>query len=189
VYVTHQKVNISCRVILTKSTGSVDVTFDWKNNQFSGLEPLHQDHIVQVLITQLLEEYALPDNNTEGGLILETPFFTEYERNGFVYCGHPNYRGLGAYYDWAKICWEDGYDAISGKPQYKNYIGRIHGFILHPIGNYYAIIHSTKSNMEYWHLEFEGTDANHRPILQLVDVDCLMEHVCMIPYNDHDTFM
>jgi hypothetical protein len=75
-----------------QNTGNVEVSFDWKNNQFSGLEPLHQDHIVRVLITQLLGKYALPDTNTEGGLILEIPFFKEYERNGFVYRGHPNYR-------------------------------------------------------------------------------------------------
>jgi hypothetical protein len=81
---------------------------------------------------------------------------------------------------------------LGGEPQYKNYIGQIHGFILHPNGNYYAIIHSTIDNKpipkvehgafgHYWHLESDGTDANHRgPILQLVDVDCLLEHVCIL---------
>jgi hypothetical protein len=97
------------------NAANVDVSFDWKNDQFNGLEPLHQDHIVQVLITQLLEEYALPDANTEGGLVLEIPFFTEYEQNGFVNRGHQNCRGLGAYNNGAKVCWEDGQDAISGR--------------------------------------------------------------------------
>jgi hypothetical protein len=41
----------------------------------------------------------------------------------------------------------------------------------------------------YWHLEVEGTYACHWPILQMVDVDCLLEHVCMIPYTETDAFM
>jgi hypothetical protein len=65
-----------------QNAGNVEVSFDWKNDQFSGLEPLHQDHIVHVLISQLLEEYAIPDANTEGGLILEIPFLQSMNKMG-----------------------------------------------------------------------------------------------------------
>jgi hypothetical protein len=41
----------------------------------------------------------------------------------------------------------------------------------------------------FWHLDYEGSNANHHPTIQLVHVDCLLEHACMIPFCKTDTFM
>jgi hypothetical protein len=180
-------------------TGSVDVSFKWHRQKYDGCEPLLQEHIMGLLVTSLFHAYATPSTLDISSSVLDVEFFTEYERNRFVYRGHPNYRGAGQYYDWAQVKWEIGETIVTGEPIYKNYIGRIHGFIRHPDGDVYAIIHSTIDNVpipikehgvfgHYWHLEFEGTDTNHRPILQLVHVDCLLEHVCMIPYYEQDPF-
>jgi hypothetical protein len=98
------------------------------------------------------------------------------------------------------VQWENGTDALTGTLFYKNYIAHIHGFILHPNSGNSAIIHSTMENIpkpivthrvfgNFWHLEYEGSNANHQPILQLVHVDCLLEHACMIPYCETDSFM
>jgi hypothetical protein len=38
-------------------------------------------------------------------LVLNIPFYMEYEQNGFMYRGHPSYHGAGAYYDWAHVQW------------------------------------------------------------------------------------
>ena len=191
---------VYCLVSDTATGASyVDATLHWHRTKHDGLVPLHHDHIIRVLITTLFPDYA--ELTVDGtSLALQIPFFTEYERNGFIYRAHPNYRGNGAYYDWAQIQWEIGdNDSITGNAQYQNYIGRIHGFILHPDGDTYAVVHSTIDNKprrvldhgvfaNYWHLEVEGNNTSHWPVLQLVHVDCLLEHVCMIPYDEQDTY-
>jgi hypothetical protein len=88
---------------------------------------------------------------------------------------------------------------VSAEPVYKPFPARILGFIRHPEGDINAIIHSVLEDPQglvghgvfghYWHLEVEGTDACHRPILHLVTVDSLLEHVCMIPYSETDSYM
>jgi hypothetical protein len=171
----------------------------WKREKHIGLEPLLQEHIMRLLITNVYAAHASLYDAGDPQKALEIPFFTEYERNSFVYRAHPNYRGEGAYYDWANVQWEVGNDPITDEPIYKAYIARILGFIQHPSGEIQAIVHSVRESKKglvlhgafghYWHLEVEGTDAHHRPILRLVSVDCLLDHVCMIPYNEADSFM
>ena len=182
-------------------TGPTNVrcSFDWKRAKHSGLVPLHQVHVIRTLILTLFQMHANPPGNGEDNAVLDIPFYTEYERNGFVYRAHPDYRGEGPYYDWANIKWHVADDPVTGLPIHQSFIARILGFIKHPNGEFHAIIHSvleTRNGLvehgvfgHYWHLEFEGTDASHRPILQLVHVDCLLEHVCMIPYCDNDSYM
>ena len=188
------------RLVAATDNGAsyVDATLRWHRSKHDGLVPLHHDHIIRVLITALFADFA--ELTESGSLALQIPFFTEYERNGFIYRAHPNYRGNGAYYDWAQIQWEIGNgDPVTGNPQFQNFIGRIHGFILHPDGDTYAVVHSTIDNKprrlldhgvfaNYWHLEVEGNNTNHWPVLQLVHVDCLLEHVCMISYDEQDPF-
>jgi hypothetical protein len=41
----------------------------------------------------------------------------------------------------------------------------------------------------FWHLECEGTNEAPQPILHCVHVDCLLEHVCMLPYTEKDEYM
>ena len=181
----------------------VNAVFTWTNQQYEGLLPLHHAHIMRpLLLTAFFEEHANPAPSGAITQSLSIPFFTESERNDFVYRAHPNYRGEGAYYDWVSIRWETGTDLITEAPIFQNYIGRILGFIMHP-GNHdtYAIVHSTMDDPNptvdhrhgvlgrYWHLEFEGTQQLHQPLLQLAPVASLLEHCCMIPYTDTDEFM
>ena len=179
--------------------GNVMADLVWKRDKHTGLEPIHQAHIIRLLITEVYATHVSLFEADDPKTALDIPFFTEYERNGFVYRAHPDYRGEGAYYDWAKVQWEVGNDPITDEPIYKPYIARILGFIQQESGEIQAIIHSVKEERKglcghgafghYWHLEVEGTDACHRPILRLVSVDTLLEHVCMIPYKETDTFM
>ena len=184
------------------NTDHVTAQFSWQKKKYDGLFPLHHEHIMRLLMLQFFQTYAPLAQIGEGQRILEIQFFTEYERNGFVYRAHPNYRGEGAYYDWVDIQWEIGAHPTTGIPIFQNYIGRILGFITHP-GNadMYAIVHSTMDERNpnidhrhgvfghYWHLEFEGNGHAHRPLLQLAPVASLLEHVCMIPYTETDPFM
>ena len=178
----------------------VGASFSWKNNKYDGQFPLHHAHIMRLLVMEFVAAHA--PGNGPGPQSISVPYFTEYERNGFVYRAHPNYRGEGAYYDWAFVQWETGTDAMDGSPICQNYIGRILGFVTHP-GNLetYAIVHSTMDDPNpavdhrhgvfghYWHLEFEGDQNVHRPLLQLAPVASLLEHACMIPYTETDEFM
>lgn len=180
-------------------SGNVLADLVWKREKHIGLEPLLQEHIMRLLITNVYAAHVSLYDAADPQNALAIPFFTEYERNGFVYRAHPNYRGEGAYYDWANVQWELGNDPITDTPIIKPYIARILGFIQHPSGDIQAIIHSTIEGEDgvephgafghYWHLEVVGSDACHRPVLRLVSVDSLLEHVCMIPYNENDSFM
>lgn len=183
----------------TTGTNHVSACLTWKRQKHAGLVPLHHDHIIRTLITTLFETYAITDITLGGPTVLEIPFFTEYERNGFIYRAHPDYRGEGAYYDWAQINWYVGDDPATGEPMHKPYIGRLLAFIEHPDGDTYVIVHSVLARNtghvehgvfgHFWHLEVQGTETAHQPVLQLVHVDCLLEHVCMIPYTSTDPFM
>jgi hypothetical protein len=179
--------------------GNVIADLVWKRDKHTGLQPLHHDHIMRLLITTIYTTHVSLFEANDPKNALDIPFFTEYERNGFVYRAHPDYRGEGAYYDWANVQWEFGNDPVTGEGINKPFIARILGFIQLTSGEIQAIVHSVKEDPKglcghgvfgnYWHLEVEGTDARHRPILRLVSVDTLLEHVCMIPYNEADTFM
>jgi hypothetical protein len=125
----------------------VAVTFHWQRNKYAGQVPLLYIHIIRVLITTLLQEYTVQAGSAPSEHVLNIPFYTQYERNGFVYGAHPNYRGAGAEYNWAHVQWENGTDAVTGTMLYKKYKARIHGFILHPKGGTYAIIYSHVENI------------------------------------------
>ena len=123
---------------------------------------------------------------------MNIPFFTEYQRNDFVYRAHPFYRSRHAYYDWANISWWDGDDATTGEPKHVLIIGRILLFFQHPNGTLMAIVHSANWNRHeqhgvygtLWELEYEGPVHNRRPKLEMANVDSLENHVCMIPYSN-----
>jgi hypothetical protein len=158
------------RFVQEHKSPTVSVKLLWKHAKHHRLEPLHHENIITLLITNLFQAYSTPPVEVGGCAIMETPFFTEYERNGFVYRPHPTYQGNGAYYDWAQVRWETGIDAATGEPIFAPFIGQILGFIAHPSGNINAIIHSVLEDLDglvldhgifgnYWHLEVEGTDA------------------------------
>jgi Plavaka transposase len=181
------------RFISDNSTGAGHVTasFHWKRTKHDGLVPLHQDHIIRTILTTLFTAYATPSTALIGATMLEIPFFTEYSRNDFIYRAHPNYRGDGPYYDWARVNWYIGDDPETGEEIHKSVIARILAFIQHPDGEIHAIVHSVRDTNtvahgvfgDFWHLEVESTATTHLPTLQIVHVDCLLEHVCMIPYT------
>ena len=122
--------------------------------------------------------------------------FTEYERNGFIYRAHPKYQGEYEYYDWANINWDDGVDLITQEPKVVLIIGRVMCFFHHPDGSMMAVVHSCKWGTreaqgvigKYWHLEYEGPFAQRRPMFHIISVDCIQDHVCMIPYSADDLF-
>jgi hypothetical protein len=87
--------------------------------------PLLHDDILAFLGSRLLPAFSThPNNNTDDQTTtLDVPFFTEYQRNGFVYRAHPYYRSKHAYYDWAYIQWWDGDDPLTGEPKHFSIIG------------------------------------------------------------------
>jgi len=139
---------------------------------------------------ELLHDHA--SHTSDGTTTFDLDFFTEYERNGFVYRAHPKYRGESAYYDWAYINWhlDDGTEQLV--------IGRILSFFCHPDGELMAIVHSCLLGTDeqhgvfgtYWHLEYQGPQGS-QPKLCMVSVECLQDHACMVPYsyNDHFTWL
>jgi hypothetical protein len=129
---------------------------------------------------------------TEHGKVfdsLKLKCFTEYQRNGVVYRCHPKYRGERPYYDWCYINWDDDDHTIL------KLIGRIHLFIETPTGEIKAVVQSVNQTTSeaygvfgtYWYLEHNGPETNQRPIFHLVDVDCLGDHVMIIPYTHTGT--
>jgi hypothetical protein len=178
-------------------SNEINVDLHWARDKYDGLTPLYHDHIIAHFIMQLFDNYAIIDQ--QGDRHLEIPYFTEYERNGFVYRAHPNYRGTGAYNDWVKVNWEVDTDTTTGEVTYSSVIGRILGFFTHPDGETNAVIHSVKEEStgldefgvfgHFWQLEWEGTVTVPQPILHFVHVDCLLEHVCMLPYTEKDEYM
>ena len=123
---------------------------------------------------------------------LELPFYTEYQRNSFVYRAHPLYRSQYPYYDWVHVQWWDGEDLVTGEPKHLSIIGHILLFFRHPDGSLMAVIHSVnwKQHEQHgvfgtlWELEYEGPMHARRPKLEIANVDALENHVCMIPYSD-----
>jgi Plavaka transposase len=179
------------------SSNEIMVDLHWDRAKYAGLTPLYHDSIIAHFIMQLFEDYSTIDQH--GDRHLEIPYFTEYERNGFVYRAHPNYRGNGPYYDWVKVNWEVDTDITTDDVTYSSVIGRILGFFTHPDGETNAIIHSVKEEStgldefgvfgHFWQLECEGPVTTPKPILHFVHVDCLLEHVCMLPYTENDEYM
>ena len=171
----------------------------WHKPKNSGYVPLLNDSVIALLGTELLESYGKlhHSDSLAEHRALDIPMYTEYERNGFVYRAHPNYRGEHAYYDWAKINWEDGEHPETQEPKVISIIGRILCFFQHPDGSLMAVVHSCRWRTDeqhgvfgtYWHLEFHGAGTNLRPLLHMVPVECLQEHVCMIPYTLTDPYI
>jgi hypothetical protein len=171
----------------------------WDKSANDLLVPLLYEHVFAFLGKQLLPQYGSIqlEGTAEACRELKVPYYTEYERNGFVYRAHPKYRGDYAYYDWAYIKWDDGLDEITGEPLYVSIIGHILCFFKHPDGSLMAVVQSCMWTTDeqhgvfgtYWHLEFEGSAERLRPKLEMVSVDSLQDHVCMIPYKEDDPFM
>jgi hypothetical protein len=70
------------RLVQESHSSLIDVDLIWDLEKYAGLIPLHHDAIVRHFITSLFKDYALLELNNQK--VLEIPFFTEYERNGFV---------------------------------------------------------------------------------------------------------
>ena len=114
-----------------------------------------------------------------------------------VYRAHPHFRHEYAYYDWAYIKWWDGDDPVTHTPKHISIIGRILCFFHHPDGELMAVIHSCKWDTKeqhgvfstFWHLEYDGSIIANRPHLEMVSVDAIENHACMIPYSPNHPFM
>ena len=167
----------------------------WKTGKNTDVALLWEDPIKGFLASRLFVQYSIATDTNEGRM-LDIPFFTEYERNGFVYRAHPKYRGENPYYDWAFISWVTGTDITTGLDKTESVIGRILCFITHPNGELMALIHSCKQGTDeqhgvyrtYWHLECEGPAHQRSPQVHMVNVECMLEHACMIPYSKNDPF-
>jgi hypothetical protein len=85
-----------CSLLQDAFSNKINVDLHWAHDKYDGLTPLYHDNIIAHFIMQLFDNYAFIDQ--QGDRHVEIPYFTEYERNGFVYRAHPNYRGNGAYY-------------------------------------------------------------------------------------------
>jgi len=155
---------------------------------------LSQDYVISFLIKQFFDKHSkvgVDEETRQEEKTLNLCCYTEYQRNGFVYHCHPLYRGEYAYYDWCLICWWDGVDTTTGEDKYISLIGRIHLFVETPDGTVNAVIQSVQVGTDedygvfgtYWFLEQEGPTNNQVPQYHLVDVDCLEEHVMVIPYD------
>lgn len=188
------KGNICINSAPNMPTGNVTSLFCWKQEKQGEGLPLHENQIRGFVAQTLFTDYSSP--TSVGGRTLTIPFFTEYERNKFVYRAHPKYRGGAAYYDWAKIKWEVSKDPVTGVVVEQSFIGRVLCFIQHPDGKPRVIVHSCMSGTDephgvfgtYWHLEYDGPASAPRPKLHMVSVHSLQEHACMIPYSENDPF-
>ena len=185
--------------IPTQGRFAADGHVIWKKTEYTGLVPLMHDAILALLGSKLLLKYGLvhTDPNDVITTTLDIPFFTEYQRNGIVYRAHPRYRGGHAYYDWVYIKWWDGEDVHTHETKYVSIIGRILCFFQHPNGELMAVVHSCKWDTNeqhgvfgtYWHLEYDGPIVANRPHLEMISVDAIENHVCMIPYSSKNPFM
>ena len=183
----------------SQGRGAAEGHVSWNNSDNAHLIPLMHDSILSLLGSKFLLDYGTVDTNREGvtTTTLSIPFFTEYQRNGIVYRAHPCYRQENAYYDWAYIKWWDREDENTQVTKYVYLIARILCFFSHPNGELMAIIHSCKHGTNeqhgvfgtYWYLEYDGPIHAHRPHLELVSVDAIGDHVCMIPYSSENPNM
>ena len=180
------------------SDNNARVSFLWNNPKYAQHIPMYQTEIIALLFTSFFDLHATVDANSSRRT-LTVPFYTEYERNKFVYRAHPQYRGEHPYYDWALVQWVVGTDPVTDAEIHETYPARILGFIRIPGGSINAIVHSVKEPSPssdnahgvfgtFWDLEQEGPSHSTRPLLHLVPVDCLLEHACMIPYSEQHPF-
>ena len=172
---------------------TVDAHCSWRKEKHNGLVPLMCSDILSFLGKELFVEYSTLSSplNDNLFLTLDIEFYTEYQRNGFVYRSHPLYRGEHPYYDFAYIKWSMGSDPVTQEEIIESIIARILCFFRHPSGELMAVIHSC--DMETgeqhgvfgtcWKMELEGPTASCKPSLSMVSVDCIEDHVCMIPYS------
>ena len=155
------------------------VLHDWDNQCFDGTKMKFITHIKQLMIVsvqQMLPRLEGADN------ALNIRFFTEYKRNTSIFRAHPNYRGLGPWYDWAKVLWEneehEGTSLI---------IGRILLFV-ELNEEMFAVVHSVKATsfqqygvfINLWTME---NNRQGNPVLHLATVDSLERLVLMVPYD------
>jgi hypothetical protein len=186
------------RTIPNNGRWAADGQVQWNKPDYTGFVPLMHDSIIALLGSKLLTKYGT-ETFADGVPIttLDVPFCTEYQRNDFVYRAHPKYRNEKAYYDWAYIKWWDGEDPVTLEAKYVSIIGRILCFFHHPDGELMAVVHSCKCETNeqhgvfgtYWHLEYDGPVKTPRPHLEMVHVDAIEEHACMIPYSSANPYM
>ena len=62
----------------------------WKRTEYASLVPMMHDSILALLGSKLLAKYGTQSQDDVPVTSLDVRFFTEYERNGFVYRAHPN---------------------------------------------------------------------------------------------------
>ena len=174
------------------------VSFSWNNPKYAAQSLLYQTEIMSLLFKNFFKLHANIDA-TSGRQILEIPFYTEYERNEFVYRAHPYYRCEHPYYDWALVKWVVGTHPVTNAETHESFPARILGFVQTPTGSINAIVHSVKEPTPghdnahgvfgmFWEMERDGPAQSTHPLLHLVTVDSLLEHTCMIPYAEQHPF-
>ena len=66
-------------------SGNVTAELLWKQDKHAGLQPIHQEHIMRLLITTVYAAHASLFEAPDPQQALAIPFFTKNERNGFLY--------------------------------------------------------------------------------------------------------
>ena len=178
---------------LDQVNATVEASISWHKEKHQGLVPLMSCEIMSYLGQELFSEFSttLQNNHLNASRFLDIEFYTEYQRNGFVYRAHPLYRRENPYYDWAYVKWCLGQQPDTQEEIIQSIIARILCFFCHPNGELMAVVHSCETETDEqhgvfgtcWKMEMSGTGNNPKPRLSIVSVDCIEDHVCMIPYS------
>ncbi len=179
--------------VLRNGHPTVQADFSWNKRMQHYPMPLSLPCIHQLLIDEYFNNRASPST------ILDIPFYTQYERNNFIYRAHPSFRQESQWYDWAYVKWVTT-NPVTGVDVDEQYSARILGFITDPIDNELkAIIHSVKEappNRDnghgifgfLWNMETVGVGMGIRPKLRIVSVDTLMDHTCMFQFEETNPY-
>ena len=146
----------------------------------------HQLH--PIILNFLHEQRMKKDYPLQGQTIIE--LWTEYKRNGVMYCAHPNYNSFGEWYDWAMIQFEidGGISDLSDEEQAGYYAdnlfpSKILCFMKSQDDSIYAVIHSCYANsheedgilVERWKKEYKICCTKIEPLLRCVSVESFEE--------------
>jgi hypothetical protein len=97
------------------SVGNHKIVWKEKNNEKKKVRiPIHEGAIISTIKSC----YTLFPRSPNGKI--EIPCFTEHKREGIIYHGHPNFRGMGQWHDYAYFKWDGIDDPL---------IARIHFFV------------------------------------------------------------
>jgi len=177
-------------LILNGEDGPNNVEVTWRNKQSLQLSEL--------VLTYLAETYKPGD---------QLQLYTEYNRSGNVFRAHPFYASSGAtWYDWAMFRWtmDNPDDKRQQKPEchagygddperQKDHLyapGQLLAFIEDQEGNQFTIARCCQYENRQdsfittrWKQEYTYIGRQKRPFLQAIDLDSIVRHCLMIPYN------